>query len=95
VAGEPDLRPLPHARQGELSGRLARRTKQQLAGHRNATPDDDLVGVEGVDGVRDPDPEALAEDAKSAHRVRVAGLSRANDFVAVDVLPAGSHATKG
>ena len=59
--------------------------EQQVAGHRDAAADDDLLRVEDVDRVGDPDPEALAEDVEHAQRVGVAGLGAVDDVVARDL----------
>ena len=59
VAGEADLGALADARKGEPPRHLDRGAEEQVPGHRDATPDHDLVGIEGVERVGDPDPEAL------------------------------------
>ena len=53
-------------------------------GDRDAAPDHDLVGIEGVERVGDPDPEALPERAQRLDRLGIAGLRRLDRVVAVD-----------
>ena len=63
--------------------------EQQVARERHPAADHDLVGVEGVDRVGDPDPEPLAEDPDDVLAVDVA-LARAVDgVVAGDLVAAG------
>src|SRR3954447_16166756 len=73
VASEADLSARPDALDDEPLRGLAGRAQQQLAGGRDAAADDDEVGVERVDRVRDADAERLAEDAHRLERVAVAG----------------------
>ena len=59
--------------------------EQQVAGGRDAAADHDLLRVEQVDRVGDPDPEPLAEDVEHAQRVGVARLGAVDDVVAGDL----------
>ena len=63
----------------------SRGLEQQVAGGRDAAADDDLLRVEQVDRVGDPDAEPLAEDVEHAQRVGVARLGAVDDVVAGDL----------
>ena len=66
-------------RRGDRAGGL----QEQLAGGRDAAADDDVLGVEDVDGVGDADAEPLAEDAQRLQGVAVAGLRGGDDRLPV------------
>src|SRR6476620_3124778 len=87
MPGEPDLGLRPYPRQDVLERGVARRAEQKLARGGHAAADHDLVRVECVDGIRDPDAQALAEDPERADGGLVAFVRRLDDVVAVDVLP--------
>ena len=84
MTGEPDLGALADAGEGEPPRDLRRGAEEQLAGHRNAATDHNHVGVEGVERVGDPDPEALSQRAQRLDRLGVAGLCRLDRVATVD-----------
>ena len=87
--GKPDLGPRPDPGQDIAGGALPGRLEQQLAGGRDAAPDRNHVGVEGVDHVRDPDAEAPTELRQQPDRDLVAPLGAVDGVVAGDLVAPG------
>src|ERR1700733_5530241 len=76
VAGEPDRRSPPHAREGIALGHPLGGREQKISGARGAASDHHLLGIEGVDRVGDPHPDALAPQLDDARSGWIASLSR-------------------
>jgi hypothetical protein len=95
MAGEPDRRPAPDARERILQRHPLGGYEEEVTGAGGATADHDLLGVEGVDRIRDPDPDPLAPELDDARRGRIPVVSGLDRVGAEDGLGLRAQAAEG